>query len=165
MTGLIEKYKGIHPGLILERELKKRKMRKGPFALSLQEYPQTLTEITKGRRGLTPALSLKIDEALGLQEGTMLVLQAYYEIKREKEKTASSNHPDLTILRRILFWDTAIEKIDWHKHQRAVIKRVFERGNEEERAEIIRFYGEEGVAAVIGNAENKRIPIMNHLAK
>lgn len=39
--------KGIHPGIILERELKQRKLAKGRFALSLQEYPQTLVSITK----------------------------------------------------------------------------------------------------------------------
>ena len=83
----IEKYKGIHPGIILERELKKRNLKKGPFALSLKEYPQTLNDITKGKRGLTPALSLKIDSALGLEEGTMLILQTYYEIKKEKQKS------------------------------------------------------------------------------
>ena len=41
--------KGIHPGFILERELKLRNLRKGQFALSLQEFPQTLVAITKGK--------------------------------------------------------------------------------------------------------------------
>lgn len=119
---LIEKYKGIHPGLILERELKKRHLKKGPFAISLQEYPQILNEITKGRRGITPALSLKIDKALGLEEGTMLVLQAHYEI--EKEKLNNKEHPDLSALWKILFWDTDINKIDWQKQSGAVIQRI-----------------------------------------
>lgn len=86
MEAMIEKYKGIHPGMVLERELKKRNLKKAPFALSLPEYPQTLNEITKGKRGLTPALALKIDTALGFEVGTMFILQAYYEIKKEKEK-------------------------------------------------------------------------------
>ncbi len=163
MEFLIDKYKGIHPGLILERELKKRNIRKGPFALSLNEYPQTLNEITKGRRGITPSLSIKIDEALKFPEGTMLVLQAYYEIEKQKQKIASSHHPDFNILRKILFWDTDMDKINWDKQQRAVIKRVFERGDEQERQEIIRFYGEAKVKLVIGNADNKQIPIMTHL--
>jgi plasmid maintenance system antidote protein VapI len=67
----LEKYKGIHPGLILDRELKKRKLKKRPFALSLPEYPQTINDITKGKRNLTPEVSLKIDRALGLEEGTI----------------------------------------------------------------------------------------------
>jgi len=149
MTSIIEKYKGIHPGLLLERELKKRHLKKGPFAISLQEYPQILNEITKGRRGLTTSLSLKIDKALGFDEGTMLVLQAHYEIKKEKEKAGSNNAPDLSALRKILFWDTDIDKINWQKQYQAVIKRVFERGNDREKSEIIKFYGDDKVKAVI----------------
>ncbi len=147
----IEMYKGIHPGIIIDRELKKRSLKKGPFALSLQEYPQTLNDITKGKRGLTPALSLKIDSALGLEEGTMLILQAYYEIKKEKQKSESADHPNLSILRKILFWDTDINKIDWHKQYKGVIQRVYERGNDDEKKEIIRFYGKDKIKASTGS--------------
>lgn len=146
----IDKYKGIHPGMILERELKKRKLKKAPFAIALNEYPQTLNEITKGRRGITPALSLKIDKALEFEEGTMLVLQAYYEIEKEKLKLENEAGPDLSLLRSALFWDTDMGKINWSKQSKAVIKRVFERGNEREKNEMIRFYGIEKVKEVIG---------------
>jgi antitoxin HigA-1 len=140
MEKAIIKYKGIHPGLILERELKKRNLKKGPFALSLNEYPQVLNDITKGKRGLTPSLSLKIDSALGLEEGTMLILQAYYEIKREKQKRKNSS-PNLAQIRKSLFWDTDFNLIDWEKQYKAVIGRVFDRGNESEKQELIQFYG------------------------
>jgi addiction module HigA family antidote len=160
----IDKYKGIHPGMILERELKKRKLKKAPFALSLEEYPQTLNEITKGRRGITPALSLKIDRALELEEGTMLVLQAYYEIEKEKLKTESQYRPNIALLRKALFWDTDIEKISWSKQFKAVIKRVFERGDEKEKSEIVRFYGAEKVRETIGSdAFESSVKILNHI--
>lgn len=152
MEALIEKYKGIQPGVILERELKKRNLKKRPFALSLNEYPQVLNDITKGKRGLTPALSLKIDDAFGLEEGTMLILQTYYEIKKERLKNSAAAHPDLSKLRKALFWDTDISKIDWQRQYKAVIKRVFERGDKSEKQEIIDFYGDEKVASVVGDA-------------
>jgi hypothetical protein len=41
-----------------------------------------------------------------------------------------------------LFWDTDINMIDWQGQKRAVIERVIERGSEEEKGEIKRFYGE-----------------------
>jgi plasmid maintenance system antidote protein VapI len=165
METIIEKYKGIHPGLILERELKKRALKKGPFALSLQEYPQTLNNITKGQRGLTPVLSLKIDKALGLEEGTMLVLQAYYEIKKEQRKANVGNGPDLSVIRKGLFWDTDVDKINWQKQYKAVIQRVFERGNDEEKKEILRFYGSDKIETVTGSTEiyNNKLPVMGHL--
>lgn len=69
MNIYIEKYKGIHPGIILEREFKKRGLQQRPFALSIGEHPQTLNAITKGKRKLNTALALKIEEKLGLEEG------------------------------------------------------------------------------------------------
>ena len=134
--------KGVHPGFILERELKERHLRKGSFALSLKEFPQTIVSITKGKRKMNTALALKIENALGIEEGYFMILQVYYDIEEEKRKQ-NTEHPDLTKLRRVLFWDTKIENINWKKQKNAVIKRVFERGNEIEKEEIIRFYGKE----------------------
>lgn len=164
MEATLEKYRGIHPGMILERELKKRNLKKGPFALSLHEYPQTLNEVTKGKRGMTPALSLKIDKALGLEEGTMLILQAYYEIKKEKQKEDSQQHPDLSIIRKILFWDTDINKINWDRQYKYVIQRIFERGNDQEKKEILSFYGKAKVKEITGSTSiaGNSIPVMPH---
>ncbi len=42
-----------------------------------------------------------------------------------------------------------MEKIAWEKQKKAVVKRVFERGNEVEKKEIIRFYGKEIVTGIL----------------
>lgn len=136
-----ELIKGLHPGIILERELKERKLSKGPFALSINEYPQTLGAITKGKRNMNTTLALKIENALGMPEGFLMMLQVYYDIREEKKKDRKSL-PDLSKIRPSLFWDTDISKIDWRRQQRAVIQRVLERGNTIEVEEIKRFYGE-----------------------
>jgi plasmid maintenance system antidote protein VapI len=140
--------KGIHPGLILERELKQRHLSKGPFALSLQEYPQTLVSITKGKRRMNTNLALKIENALEIEEGYFMTLQLFYDIK-EIKRGQYRLHPDFTKLRRVLFWDTKMENIDWEKQKKAVIKRVFERGDEIEKEEIVRFYGQEKVNNIL----------------
>ncbi|HEY8956268.1 helix-turn-helix transcriptional regulator [Chitinophaga sp.] len=132
--------KGLHPGIVLERSLKKRNLSKAQFALSIGEYPQTLSAITKGKRNMNTALALKIEHALGLEEGYFMTLQIFFEIKEEKIKQAHKPS-DFPKLRRVLFWDTKMEQIDWQKQKRAVIQRVFERGNDQEKQEIIRFYG------------------------
>ncbi len=144
----IQAIKGIHPGIILERELKQRNLGKGRFAISLQEFPQTLVSITKGKRKMNTPLALKIEQALGMEEGYFMILQVYYDIEEEKRRQ-NTEHPDYTKLRSILFWDTKMEKIDWEKQKKAVVKRVFERGNEIEKKEIIRFYGKEFVAGIL----------------
>jgi plasmid maintenance system antidote protein VapI len=84
MNTYIEKYKGIHPGIILQRELKKRALLQRPFALSIGEHPQTLNAITKGKRNLNTSIALKIESKLGLQEETFALLQTFYDILQEK---------------------------------------------------------------------------------
>ncbi len=144
MVKQYEQYKGIHPGIVLDRELQKRSIKQRPFALSLKEHPQTFNAITKGKRGISTTLALKIERELELEEGTLVILQAYYDIQKIKEKEGHKS-PDLTLLSKALFWDTDRQHIDWERQYRAVIQRVFERGNEDDKKEIIRFYGAEKV--------------------
>jgi antitoxin HigA-1 len=153
MNPSINIFKGVHPGVVLERELKKRGLGKGPFALSIKEFPQTISAITKGKRGMNTPLALRVENALGMEEGYFMTLQVFYEIKEEKRKQAQSFKPDLTLLRPALFWDTDLQKIDWKRQKRAVIERVWERGNEQEKAEMTRLYGEQE----IDNIQNKKL--------
>lgn len=136
--------KGIHPGLIIERELKLRKMQKSMLAKAIDEHPQTIGGITKARRNLNTALALKIEKFLQLEEGILMVLQTWYDIEKVK-KQQYNNLPNLSKLRSALFWDTNLNSINWEKQKKAVIKRVFERGNENEKNEIIRFYGHQSI--------------------
>lgn len=148
MKSILNIIKGIHPGFVLERELKKRMLSKGQFAISLGEFPQTLTAITKGKRRMNIPLAMKIENSLSLEEGYLMTLQVYYDIEQQKKKlnrNKTAQKPDLSKIRKILFWDTDMSKIDWQKQRKAVIQRIFERGNEIEREEIIRFYGSDAI--------------------
>lgn len=149
MQKTLERYKGLSPGLFLESELKKRKIPKSRFAISIQEYPQTFVSITKGKRKLNLALALKIEQELNLEEGSLMIMQLYHEIKCLKQDNANQEKPDLSKLRKVLFWDTHFDNIKWREQAEAVIKRVYERGNEIEKTEIKRFYGKEKVETVL----------------
>jgi antitoxin HigA-1 len=135
--------KGIHPGIVLDRKLKEKQLSKGRFAISLNEYPQTLTAITKGKRSMNTALALKIEDALGLEEGYFMTLQVFYDIRQEQKK--NDQKPDLQKIRPVIFWDTNLDKINWQRQYKAVIRRIFERGNAAEKKEVTRFYGQEKV--------------------
>jgi hypothetical protein len=135
MNIYLEKYKGIHPGIILERELKKRALQQRPFALSIGEHPQTLNAITKGKRKLN-------------------ILQTYFDINEEKHKREGST-PNLSLIRKSLFWDTDITMIDWDKHYKAVVRRIFERGNETEKQELIHFYGADKINIALYTSTGK----------
>lgn len=150
----VEKYKGIHPGFVLKRELEKRNLKQRPFALSLNEHPQTLNAITKGKRHLNTALALKIEKALGMKEGTLVLLQAYHDIQLEKAKL-NTKTPDLSKIRKILFWDTDFEKLDWNQQYKAIIRRVFNRGNETEKKVIKDFYGLEKINKALVSENRK----------
>jgi addiction module HigA family antidote len=153
-----EKYKGIHPGIVIARELDKRAIKQRPFALSIGEHPQTFNAITKGKRNINTAIALKIEKALDLEEGTLLILQVFYDIKIAKQQSAP-NKPDLSKLRMSLFWDTDIEKIDWERQYKAIIQRVFERGNDEEKNELTRFYGKAKIRAAFSAPKTKSISL------
>jgi plasmid maintenance system antidote protein VapI len=101
MDRSIELLKGVHPGAVLEHELKKRKLSKGRLALAVQEYPQTIGAITKGRRDMHTSLALRIERELGLEEGYLMLLQIYYEIRKEKQK--QQLQPDLSRIRPVIF--------------------------------------------------------------
>ena len=145
MKSRLEILKGLHPGVLIDKELKKREIPGGRFALSINEYPQTLSAIINGRRSINLSLSLKIEKELGYDEGFLMTLQLHHDIKVLKKKESAKHKPDLSKFRKVIFWDTDIEKIDWFENKRAVIERVFERGNETEKEEVIRFYGREEV--------------------
>lgn len=150
-----EKYRGIHPGIVLDRELKKRSIKQRPFAMSLQEHPQTFNAIIKGKRAINTPLALKIERELNLEEGTLVFLQAFYEIHKAKEKEIRPS-PNLSVLNNALFWDTDINKIDWDRQFRAVIQRVFERGTQEDKKEIISFYGNDKINQALEDSKARK---------
>jgi len=148
---ILDIIKGVHPGKFLERELKKRELNQRQFALALNEHPQTLNAIIKGKRSMNIDLSLKIEKALNFDEGFLMTLQVFYDIKITNKRNQLT--PDLSKIRKVTFWDTTIDKIDWKLHKAFVIKRVFSYGNIDEQREIIKFYGEDEV-----NRINKLYP-------
>jgi antitoxin HigA-1 len=146
MITILNQIKGIHPGKFIERELNKREYNQRRYAISIGEYPQTLNAIIKGKRKMNTELSLKIEKDLDLEQGFLMTLQVFYDIKLLNLDV--NYKPDFSKLREGIFWDTSFDKIDWKLMKRAIINRVFAYGNDEEKKEIIRFYGEDEVARI-----------------
>lgn len=141
MFSHINTLKGIHPGKIINRDLQKRHISQRAFAASIGEHSQTLNAVITGRRTLTIEMALKIEKAFGYEEGTLLTLQAFYEIASYKNRMASLSVSGVPNIRRSLFWDTDFDTLDWGRYRQAVLTRVAERGNDAEKQEIARFYG------------------------
>jgi len=149
MFGSAKYVKGIHPGLYLERELKKRGIPKGRFSLTIQEYPQTLVAITKGKRRMNPGLALRIEKELGIEDGLMMTLQVLFDMSEEKRRQPATLAPeDLSRFRPTLFWEIDIAKLNWNLHHRYIIRRVMQRGNKIEQQEILNLYGPDVIKSV-----------------
>lgn len=164
MIAEFESYKGVHPGKVIERMLDKRGISQRSFALSLPEHPQTFNAILKEKRSLNIPLSLKIEKALDLEEGSLMTLQIHYDIKQERLRRQGPG-PNIP---PVIFWDVDMSKIDWEKRAEYVIKRVYERGNQAERNEIDRYYGVEKVNEVLSGltrTPSGNLAIMTHLSR
>ncbi|MBR5323530.1 MAG: HigA family addiction module antidote protein [Muribaculaceae bacterium] len=134
----IDLLKGIHPGKIIDRDLKRRSISQREFAKQINEHSQTLNAIITGRRNITTEMAIKIENMFGYDEGFLLILQVLYNIAKYKEDSRKKRKaPNV---RSILFWDTDFKTIDWEKNKYAVIKRVLERGNDKEIEEIAKYY-------------------------
>lgn len=137
----IENVKGMHPGALIKHELNRKKISQRKFAASIDEHWQILNAVINEKRGISLGTALKVEEELGYDEGFLMILQVYYDIEKLKQKQIRSTLKGVPAIRRIIFWDTDFDSIDWAASKESVISRVLERGTEEEIAEIARYYG------------------------
>ena len=137
----IENVKGMHPGALIKHELNRKKISQRKFAASIDEHWQILNAVINEKRGISLGTALKVEEEFGYDEGFLMILQVYYDIEKRKQKQIRSTLKGVPAIRRIIFWDTDFDSIDWAASKESVISRVLERGTEEEIAEIARYYG------------------------
>lgn len=140
MDNRIEILKGIHPGKLIERDLKKRSTTQRSLAERTGIHYQTINAIVTGKRSLTTDQAVEIEKALGYEYGFLSLLQTYHTLQTYRDEKLSTCFPGTPTIRKFLFWDTDFDKINWAKYKKAVIKRVTERGSKAEIEEIKRFY-------------------------
>lgn len=140
MDKRIDLLKGVHPGRLMQRDLKKRGLSQRALAERTKIPYQTINAILSSKRNLTTGQAVAIEREMGYEEGFLLILQAFHEIKLMKEKELAEQYPGKPNIRSILFWDVNFNHINWGATKNAVVKRVLERGNADEVEEIKRFY-------------------------
>jgi addiction module HigA family antidote len=144
-------------GDILKRALKAQGLKGSELAGAIDEHKQTISAILNKRRDMNPRLSIKLSKRFGVDEDYFMLLQASYDVKTIKESEIKKT-PNINKIRKAIFWDTTIDKIDWNKNKKAVIKRVLERGNKTEINEIISFYGKKTISQEIKSIKESRLP-------
>lgn len=157
MLPKLNKIKGIHPGTLLRWALDHKNLKGSELANAIGEHKQTISAILNKRRDINPNLSIKLSKIFKTEIDYFMLLQASYDVKiiadSETKKT-----PNINNIRRILFWDTDFNTIDWDKNKKAIIKRVLERGNTTEINEIIAFYGKKTIAKEIKSMTKSYLP-------
>ena len=138
---IIKAYEGRPPRKIISQRLKQRNISQRSLAECIDEHSQTLNAIIKGRRNMTIEMSVKLDAFFGFEIGFLYTLQSLYDVQQYRNKIAAEAISDVPNVRRILFWDVDFDSINWGWRKRFVISRILERGTEEEKIEIARFYG------------------------
>ena len=156
MLPRLNKIKGIHPGILLRWELDNRNLKSNQLADAIGEHKQTISAILYKRRDINPKLSIKLSLEFITDKDYFMLLLACYDVKRAEAEMRIT--PNTDNLRKVLFWDTNFEKIDWHKNRKAVIKSVLERGNQIEINEIISFYGRKTISKEIKSIKKSRLP-------
>ena len=68
MLPQLDKIKGIHPGLILRRELSRQDIRSSELANAINEHKQTISAILNQRRGINPSISIKLSKRFNVDE-------------------------------------------------------------------------------------------------
>lgn len=157
MLPQLSKIKGVHPGAILRRELKIRNLKSNDLAIEIGEHKQTISAILNKRRSINPKLSIKLSKQFNVDNDYFMLLQSSYDVKIAAE-LENKMTPDINNIRRVVFWDTTFDKIDWNKNKRAVIKRILERGNSIEINEIVSFYGKKIISEEIKSINGSRLP-------
>lgn len=135
----IAAYKGIAPGKIISRAIKKQGITQREVASRAGIHYQTLNAIITGKREITLRQSIDLDRVLGFETGFFAVIQTYYSIDKLTAKSPRKiPHPDI---RPYVFWDIDMDTLDWEANKAFIIQRVNERGNKTE-IELIRNYYE-----------------------
>lgn len=157
MLPKLAKIKGVHPGAILKRELKIQGLKAIELANAINEHKQTISAILNKRRAINPKLSIKLAKQFSVDQDYFMLLQASYDVKTVAKSKMKST-PNIANIRKAIFWDTTIDKIDWDKNKRAIIKRILERGNTSEINEIISFYGRKIICSEIKAIKKSHLP-------
>lgn len=147
---------GIHPGAILRYALQQKAWSGKALAATIDEHPQTISAIMNERRGINPALSIKLAGPLGVSNDYFMLLQAAWEVKQAAK--IDNNRAPGPQLPRELFWDTDFDKIHWQQQSRAVIQRVLERGNEADLLVLLAYYGSPAIEALASQLGHNALP-------
>lgn len=79
----------LHPGDIIMDELEARDIMKSAFAEQLGMKPSHFSELLHGKRNVSAATAIKLEDLLGIKAEYWLRVQVYYDLFMERNKQMS----------------------------------------------------------------------------
>lgn len=120
--------------------------------------PQRINDYIKSRRRISPEASLRLEKALGIDiSGYFYLLQANHDIHIANLAGSHGSTPDLSQIRKAIFWDTDINTLDWESNSAFIIRRIIEYGDNNAIKEAIRFYGKSTISKTLDTISDTRL--------
>ena len=149
------KYDSIPAGAVLQRILRKENISQKKLSDQTGIITQRINDLIKGKRRFTVETSATLARFLPVPEaGYFYRLQCNHDIftyiNRHVRQPVDCSH-----FRDALFWDVEATSLDWEKHKRWIIQRVFEYGNDAEVETIIEHYGSQAIEDTLNSIQDE----------
>ena len=151
-------YPSLDAGSVIKYILQKTGITRRQLAEKSGLRPQRISDFANNHRRITAEVSLKLEIALKIDyQGFFYIIQANHDVYLAKNICKPSNTPDLTKIKKHIFWDSDMARIDWQSSARYIIQRIFEYGDKTAIEEIIRFYGKTRVKYELSQISESRL--------
>lgn len=114
-------------------------------------------EIIQNKLKISSENSMILGSFFNVESDYFLELQKLHDEYIIEENEQLTQKPNTQNIRKVVFWDTNFEKINWIKYKKSIIHRIFERGNTQEKQEIINFYGKNEVLETLTSYSNQNL--------
>lgn len=151
------KYHSLDVGSVLKYIMTNKGVTGRQLAQITGILPQRICDFVNNRRRISALVSLQLEKALDIDhQGYFLYIQSNNDIYKAARQLQHPV-PDLSKIKKYIFWDSDIEKINWEADRRKVVQRIFEYGDQDAIEEIKRFYGKETVVSILSDMDDQRL--------
>ncbi len=157
---MYERYLSTHnipAGAVLQHILRRSNISQRDLATNTGLPPQRINDYIHGKRRISVDVSFRLEKALSIEhKGFFYILQSNHDIFSASQ-TDHEATPDLTKIRKSIFWDTDLSRINWNTNSTSIIQRIFEYGDPSSIDEITRYYGSDKIQAVLAQITDPRL--------
>lgn len=90
----------IHPGEVLAEELEARSMTQRTLAAAMGRPEQAISEIVRGKKGITPDTALQLSDVFGASAEFWMNLQTTYALTMARQAAGAKHRPPSASLRK-----------------------------------------------------------------